>query len=482
MSRTTIVFLLSLVVVGTTLGTYGLVFPRMAELRRADAEKSLQLGVRHMQELDLTDEARLKDGLESLAQRQSLRELLRERPGDAQARELWLAKLRTELAGLEAKLRELAPVRELVLLDAGCQVLGRHGPPEVEALPLSSDVPLQAAAREACRGRRLAFLAERQGGLTRVAGAPILDGERQRGALLMHSLLDDGLVRARLGEFSLGINVAYLSARGLAASDLSTARRDAIQSFLASRPEVLTRLLAGKPVGPELAGDLVVAGLPVSMSGGLGLAGVLGVRSIQRMNRPLDELAVYLFTAAGLGLLGLAFLTVLFGGGLSRGLVELRRQTDRLTGGLATGRREGRFEPRGPGQVRALAVALNRMLEARARCPAEAPREARRDPTGTDMDASMLALSAPVEGEAGQAPPVEGDAELESYFRKLFDEFRQAKALSGQPLDGKLVYERFRRKLERQEELLCARHGCPRVRFEVVTEAEQVNLRPILVR
>jgi len=483
LSRSAIILLLVLVVGGTAGGTFQLVFPRVAELRLAEASQGLQGAARLMQELDRVDEARLSGALEALTARPSLRALLRDRPAEAAAREEWLERLRSELVGLEAALREVATVKELIVCEPGGSGLARLGDAAWTGKPVAADGPLAQAVREAAGGRAYAALGVLDGGLVRVAAAPVRESERVRGVLLATFLLDDGLVRARQAEVPIEAGFAYLTERGLMAADLSKAQRKALEAQLEAAPELVTRLLAGKPVEPFAVGELLVVGLPVTARGGQGLAGLLAVRSVRKLNRPLDELALYLFSAAGLGLLGLAFVTVLLGGHLPRGLAELERQAGDLTAAAATGRPGGRLQPPGPKRVRRLAQALNALLEALSRAaPAAQAGKGRpaREPTNTDMDVSGLNLEAPVEG--GCQEPSAGDPGLDEYYLRLFDAFRVARARAGEPVDEKLNLDRFRRKLERQAELLLARHACQAVRFEVVVTDGKVSLRPTLER
>jgi len=478
--------LLVLVVGGTAGGTYQLIFPRVAELRLGEARQSLQGAARLMQEQDRTDETRLSVALEALAARPSLRALLRERPTEAAAREEWLGRLRTELDGLEAEVRDVATAKDLFLCEPGGLGLARRGDATWTGQPLAADGPLVQALREAASGRACALLGMLDGGLARVAAAPVREGERVRGVLVAIFPLDDGLVRARQGDLPLEAGFAYLTEHGVTAADLSKSQRKAIETQLEAAPELITRLLAGKPLEPFAVRDLLVVGLPVTARGGQGLAGLLAVRSVRKLNRPLDELALYLFSAAGLGLLGLAFVTVLLGGRLPRGLAELERQVGDLTAAAATGRPGGRLQPSGPRPVRRLAQGLNALLEALRRASPAASVEAQRagrparEPTNTDMDVSGLNLEEPVEGSAAGAGAC--DPGLDEYYRCLYDEFRVARARAGDPVDGKLGLDRFCRKLERQAELLLARHACKAVRFEVVVSDGKVSLRPTLER
>jgi hypothetical protein len=484
-SRSAVILLLVLVIGGTTAGTYQLVFPRVAELRLGEARQSLQGAARLMQEQDRVDETRLGAALEALAARTSLRALLRERPTEAAAREEWLGRLRTELIGLEAEVREVAAAKDLFVCEPGGLGLARLGDATWTGKPPAVDGPLAQALREAASGRACAMLGSLDGALVRVAAAPVREGERVRGVLLATFPLDDGLVRAREGDVPLEAGFAYLTEHGVAAADLTKSQRKAIEAQLEAAPELITRLLAGKPVEPFAVRDLLVVGLPVTARGGQGLAGLLAVRSVRKLNRPLDELALYLFSAAGLGLLGLAFVTVLLGGRLPRGLTELERQVGDLTGAVATGRPSGRLRPTGPRRVHRLALGLNALLEALHRAgpaPREGQRQGRpaREPTNTDMDASVLNLEEPIEGSS--TGPSACDPSQDEYYRCLYDEFRVARAKAGDPVDEKLDLDRFRRKLDRQAELLLARHACKAVSFEVVVSDGKVSLRPTLER
>ena len=66
----------------------------------------------------------------------------------------------------------------------------------------------------------------------------------------------------------------------------------------------------------------------------------------------------------------------------------------------------------------------------------------------------------------------------DQYYRRLFDEYITSRQKLGQSNEN-IYYERFVEKLEKNENVLKARHGCAEVRFEVVVKEGKVVLKPV---
>ena len=77
----------------------------------------------------------------------------------------------------------------------------------------------------------------------------------------------------------------------------------------------------------------------------------------------------------------------------------------------------------------------------------------------------------------GKALQPSAQAEKDNYNRALFEEYITARQKLGQSNEN-ILFERFIEKLQKNENVLKARHGCKEVRFEVVLKEGKVVLKP----
>ncbi len=305
-----------------SLGTYFLVFPRIAEIQLTEVTKSLETAGRLLQEMDLVDEGVLTRKALELAARPGLRRLLEERPAGQAAHEAWLVKLWSMAAGLTAVARNVATVKDFFILDAAGVGLVYHIDPHWTGKAPSTHEAVEEAVERATEGEEQTFIFEDDGQLARAVVVPVSHRGKQLGMLLIVFLIDDTLAKARSSELGLDVDFAYLTRKGIPSKNLSEGEQTALKRHLEANPDVLERLLAGKKLQGrtiEAAGQrYLMVGVPVKARGGKDVCGLVLLRSVEDMDRPLHELGLYLFGGTGLLFLFLMVLTVLFGGPMGK--------------------------------------------------------------------------------------------------------------------------------------------------------------------
>ncbi len=476
MSRTAIVLILLCALGAMSLGTYFLVFPRVAEIHLIETTKGLDTAGRLLQEMDVVDEGLLLGKAVELAARPGLRRLLEVRPAGQQARGAWLVKLRAEAAGLAAAARDVATVKDFFILDAAGVGLVRNIDLHWTGKAPSTHEVVKEALGRAIEGKQQTFIFEEQGQLSRAVAAPVTHKGKQLGIVLITFPFDDTLAKARGSELELDVDFAYLTRTGIPSKNLPEGAQKALQRHLETNPDILERLLAGKKLQGrtiETAGQrFLMVGVPVKARGGKGVCCLVLMRSAEDMDRPLQELGLYLFGGTGLLFLFLAVLTVLFGGRLTRSLKGLEQEIfDVVNAG-----KPRMVQAQGPAIVRSVANLLNQAFMGQAFDGHTAEM--------ADQDEDRFAFEgfSALEDElgAGEEPAVEQEGE-DAYFRELFDQFCKARQELGEDT-SKLVFERFWDKLEAQAEKIKDVHGCLEVRFRVTIKEGKVNLLPRIVR
>lgn len=474
MSRVAIVLLLLLALGAGSAGTYLLVFPRVADLQLGEATAGLETAGRLLQEMDASERGRLVEKFRRLAEREDLIQVLRERPADETERKSWLVRLRAEAAGLSAAAREVTPVRDFFILDRKGVGLVRNLDLHWTGKPPSKHAEVEEAIEVAAKGEPVVVMVEDEKGLTRVVATPVVDRGRRIGILLGLFAIDDGVARDRGSELPQGVGFGYVTAAGLVARAMPIRDGQVVEAYLAQRTDLCDRLVAGNRIEAQTLdsaqGPIRMIGVPLK-----GLGGLVVVRSVAHMKRPLLELGLYLFGGTGLVFVFLLVLTMLLGGGVTRNLKGLRHDLELLV----QGDRFAAVRVRGPALIRSIARLINRLAAGQPRA-LPAP-----DDTLPVLDVEPAPKpkpnrdSGPNDVLDSNPRPEARDGE-DDYFLDLFERFRQAKQAQGDSLD-KLGYERFRAKLEKQAEQLLAKHGCRSVRFEVKIKSGEVSLSPRIV-
>lgn len=163
---------------------------------------------------------------------------------------------------------------------------------------------------------------------------------------------------------------------------------------------------------------------------------------------------------------------------------------------------KGDFAARAPqlaGKLGTIAAALNRAAELAG--PAQAARgapavadgffqgPARPAPVASPPPPALQAAAMPLvptrtAAVAAVSPPVSApasDAEEESHWQQVFQEFLRTRATFSEPSEG-LTYEKFRQKLEANKAQLVAKYGCKTVRFQVYVKDGKAALKATPVK
>ncbi len=571
MSRTAIVLILLIALGTVSLGTYLLLFPRVEEIQLAEARAGLTASGRALLQMERAEQARLLMRLQQLAGRTGLVQLLAERPGGGSARSAWLTKLRAEVAGLSAAAHKASTLKDLFVLAPDGMGLVRNVDLHWTDKEPSQHPAIKQAVAAAAEGRSTVVMIADKGQLVRGIVVPVERRGRVLGILYAVFPVDRALARARTGELPQGLRLAFLTADHIPVSTLADAEQTALVGELKQDDQLRKAVLAGKRVSPEAIGlagrAYLVTGLPGQGSpDGPGDAwGLLVFRSVQDLQRPVQELGLYLFGGTGLLFLFLVVLIALLGGRLNRCLKDLERDMLDI---VHTGERR-KVVGQGPTIVRSLGVLASQLSTGAAFEGREAPSSGLADaeedehvetptpvgeankeeawnsgPVSDGADEEEAGEEEAAEEEAGEEEAAEEEAGEEEageeeageeeageeeageeeageeeageeeageeeagedagpadspgggcdesaevdrdgvleYYRGLFDRFLAAKEeTGGRP--GKLDFDRFRAKLEKQARKIRAKHGCKDVRFEVKIKAGKVNLVPKIVR
>jgi hypothetical protein len=362
MSRAAIVILLLVAVISVTLGSYLIIFPRVQDIHLSEAKGSLVTTGRLLQEMDAADEIRLVGKLSELSRRPSLRDLLRTVPSDATERQGWLNKLRAEVAGLTTAARGVAPVKDFFVLNDKGVGLVRNIDLHWTGKSPTSDSKFLEAINKAGSGARKVLIVQDGGNLLRAVVVPVYLGGRVGAILCATFPLDDGIAKARSGEMGLDVEFAYVTKTGVSSGALSEEVKKSFEKFIKDKGVQVTKLLEGTPLTPQefqsTAGQLLVAGAPVSAYGAEGQLGIVLARNVDTLGKPYGELALWLFGTGGLCLVILVIVVVIFGGGLARGLKQL--EVDALE--ISSGDEKRRFKVEGPASIKSVAELLNQIL------------------------------------------------------------------------------------------------------------------------
>ncbi len=163
---------------------------------------------------------------------------------------------------------------------------------------------------------------------------------------------------------------------------------------------------------------------------------------------------------------------------------------------------KGDFAARAPqlaGKLGTIAAALNRAAELAG--PAQAARgapavadgffqgPARPAPVASPPPPALQVAAMPpvptrTAAVAAVSPPVSApasDAEEESHWQQVFQEFLRTRATFSEPSEG-LTYEKFRQKLEANKAQLVAKYGCKTVRFQVYVKDGKAALKATPVK
>jgi hypothetical protein len=94
---------------------------------------------------------------------------------------------------------------------------------------------------------------------------------------------------------------------------------------------------------------------------------------------------------------------------------------------------------------------------------------------------TALASGGPASAVALQAAAPGAEADEESHWQQVFQDFLLTRASCGEAAEG-LTYERFRQKLEANKAQLVAKYGCKTVRFQVYVKDGKAALKATPVK
>ncbi len=98
-----------------------------------------------------------------------------------------------------------------------------------------------------------------------------------------------------------------------------------------------------------------------------------------------------------------------------------------------------------------------------------------RGPTGAASSASHEPIDDPELAAQLASEPED------TYFSRIYEEYVGAKRALGEDV-SQVTRERFVQRLQGNARVLCKKHGCREVRFQVVRDGQVVALRPVLIR
>jgi hypothetical protein len=453
---------LFLVALGTTsIGTFFFVFPQAMQRQLEEVGDSMRIAGRLLQEMDLADQGRLREKCLELANRRTLVQQLDRygRSDDASDRKEILQLMSDEISGLAAVAREAGPVSRLLLMNRTGKVLARYfesqGHPEE---PLS-EIDLEFFQQD-YRSSKVR-LQPRGATLLRRVWTKVMHKGKFLGVLLAEYPLDNRLAKIRGGELPLDVDFVYLTQEGIIARKTTKEKEEALKSFLEHKPQTFSRLISGGRLNPQIVGSgglrLLVVGMPVMALGCRGRCGIVVHRTITGIKRPLKLMGVYLFGGACFVFLILLVITLVFGGRLSR---KLRKMDTALRMSISNGS-EFVVSKDGPEVLCSLASGIRTIL----------------DDTREELKFSEEEINV---GRSNGCPNGDHDLDSDEYYTKLYQDYKEAcfKEFRG---PDKLSLERFKNKLCRQADVLCAKHKCKRIGFKVLVKDGDVRLVPSIV-
>ncbi len=96
--------------------------------------------------------------------------------------------------------------------------------------------------------------------------------------------------------------------------------------------------------------------------------------------------------------------------------------------------------------------------------------------TPTDSHKVPMAIDADILGE-DEAPTITDERHAEkSYFEQVYEEFIALKKVCGEPTEN-LTFERFAKKLRKNEDALISKHACKSVKFQVYEKDGKAALK-----
>lgn len=323
--------------------------------------------------------------------------------------------------------------------------------------------------------------------LLRTVAAPILTEKGTVGALIFGFAL--GNEAAQQDEKMIGAEVAFFGNKFVRGSSLSQSDATEIESFMNARFERLN--IPNASVEPEMA---VIGGRRYLTTSALfpnvvapsnnPPATQLGYILLSSVDEEVEGPLASFRTRAMIATLGFLVIAVVL---MLMAIRSFIRPIERIEQGVLEiigGNRDVKFNPDGMGECATLAYQMNQLVATLTGRPAEDS-----DSEVSWTDPLFIEDLAPDEqdaligsGELGQQFAQSSEAKLtDDYYRQVFNDYCSARKSTGEKLDG-VTFERFRAKLQKNEESLRKKYKCQAVKFQVQVKEGKATLKPVPIR
>lgn len=376
-----------------------------------------------------------------------------------------------------------------VIVDEAGIALARNGARNVlYGKSLKGELPALAHALRTGQPQHDIWLESQEKKLLETAIAPIrAESGAVLGALVVGYDLSNGVAKREAAL--LGRDIAFLTEGAVYSSSLdSAAARDLAQKLFKSDAESTKRVLNGGGVTPIWVSKLgsseyvaVAARVPLAPSVPVGYA-VLGNRTAQL------DIASVVGVILVLTVLG-AILVVLYGFVIGNFIMRPIEAIEEGVLAVINGRTDLRLETTSA-ELGGLAFRINQLLnvmtgteettaDAEGRVSVAPSAGAWKDAAFSDGASAAPNPDEPIEDEALSARlAAEDNGEYEA---RVYKEYVAAKQALGENV-ANIPQDRFHQRLAGRADALAQKHGCRMVRFQVETVANQVVLRPVLIR
>lgn len=319
--------------------------------------------------------------------------------------------------------------------------------------------------------------------ILQIAVAPIRNGGSVLGALLVGYDVSNGL--AQNEATLIGRDVAFVTADQVYSSSLEEGvETEALRArFNDENGQAMTRaaLEQGAESSPftlDIGGSNYIAVVGPAPSGGAdaGLAMViLANRSAARGKASVTS-SILIFTAVGV------LIVLVYGFMIGTSFLTPIEQMEETVLAVINGRGDLRIDIHSQ-EFGGLAYRINQLLNVMTGTPEEDEQGRVSTPNAgswsEDEDPKADAgASAP--GDTEQAAKLAAEPEDE-YYQRVYREYVAAKREVGEDVSN-IPQEKFVQRLKANESTLMQRNQCRMVRFEVETNGNQVNLKPVIIR
>jgi hypothetical protein len=380
-----------------------------------------------------------------------------------------------------------------VIVDEAGTALARNGARNVlYGKLLTSELPALAQALRSGQPAHDIWQESQEKKLLETAIAPIrADSGTVLGALVVGYDLSNGVAKREAAL--LGRDVAFITEGSLYSSSLDSAaaRSDLQSKLLKSDAEATKRILAGgggvSPVWMSTLGGSdfigVTARVPLAPSVPVAYA-VLGNRSKQL------EIAGVVGVILILTVLG-AVLVVLYGFVMGNFIMRPIEAIEEGVLAVINGRTDLRLETTSA-ELGGLAFRINQLLNVMTgteETTSDSEGRVSIAPSANTWKDAAFSDGAAGGGAANPDEPIDDEAlsarlaaeEASAYESRVYAEYVAAKQALGENV-ANIPQDRFHQRLAGRATALTQKHGCRMVRFQVETVANQVVLRPVLIR